>query len=96
MATTIHDLADSARRRGIEHLGEAAFARLCMEFDSQVPAANIYARYVSVIQRLAVEGQEDGKTMQIGLCWLDGNGFGDKSVEWLGQELGRVKKERGS
>jgi hypothetical protein len=64
-----------------------------MEFDHQVPDANIYARFVSVIQCLAVEGQEDGQTMQIGLCWLDGHGFGDKPVEWLGQELARVRKQ---
>jgi hypothetical protein len=40
MATN-KDLAASARRRGLEHYGEATFARLCMDFDKQLPEQSL-------------------------------------------------------
>lgn len=82
---TISDLAASARRRGIEHMGEAAFARQCMDFDKQLPEHSLNS-----LLRLLVE-INDGKTLQLGICWLDGQGYGDRPVEWLGQALARVR-----
>lgn len=83
---TIHDLAVSTRRRGIEHYGEADFARLCMDFDKQLREHSLNSLF-----RLLVEFN-DGKTMQLAFCWLDGNGYGNRSVEWLGQELVKARK----
>jgi hypothetical protein len=85
--STIHDLAASARRRGIEHYGEADFARLCMDFEKQLPEQSLNSFF-----RLLVEF-DDAKTMQLGFCWLDGNGYGDRPVDWLGQELARCRKQ---
>jgi hypothetical protein len=30
--------------------------------------------------------------MQLGCVWLDGNGYGDQSVEWLAGELARIRQ----
>jgi hypothetical protein len=85
--STIADLAVSARRRGIEYYGEAAFARLCMDFDRMLPEHSLNS-----LLRLLAEFN-DGKTMQLGICWLDGQGYGDRPVEWLGHELARLRRE---
>ncbi len=86
---TIKDLAASTRRRGIEHYGKASFARQCMDFERQLPEHSLN----SLFRLLVKFNDNDGKTMQFAFCWLDGNGYGDKPVEWLGQELAKARQK---
>lgn len=84
--STIHDLAVSTRRRGLEHYGEADFARLCLDFDKQLPEHSLNSLFTLLVEF------DNAKTMQLAFCWLDANGYGSRSVEWLGQELARVRQ----
>lgn len=89
VGSTIHNLAESARRRGIECMGEAAFARLCLHFDSLVSADDgTTERYIKVLQ-LMVAG-DNATAMQLGFCWLDASGYGQKDTWWLHYELVKV------
>jgi hypothetical protein len=88
----IKDLADNARRRGRDYYGDAAWAKMCLEFDDQFAGgANIYVRYVAVMRMLAE--YQSPVNMQLGCVWLDGHGYGDRSVEWLAGELARIRMQ---
>ncbi len=86
---TLKDLADSARRRGRDHYGDSAWAMMCLAFDVQIPDGNDYLRFISVLLLMAVD--QSDKVMQLGCVWLDTQGYGDRSVEWLAGELARVR-----
>jgi hypothetical protein len=87
-ARTIKDLADSARRRGIDYLGEFDFARLCLNFEKTLPDESLNA-----VLHLMIENQ-DARSMELGCIWLDGAGYGDRPVEWLAVELARAKQNQ--
>jgi hypothetical protein len=71
--------------------GEAAWAMMCMEFEAMFDEAeNEYIRYIEVMQLIA--GYQTPRNMQLGCVWLDGHGFGDHPVEWLADELARVRQ----
>ncbi len=84
----VSDLAAKVRRRGIEQMGEADFARLCMHFDSQLSAGKATERYIKVLQFM-VAG-DNAIAMQLGWCWLDANGYGQNDTRWLHYELVKV------
>ncbi len=88
---TIKGLAVSAQRRSRVYYGDAAFAKMCMEFDDQFAKGdNDYTRYVSVMRVLAE--YPSAVNMQIGAVWLDGHGHDDRAVEWLAGKLGRIRQ----
>jgi hypothetical protein len=64
--STIKDLADSARRRGRDYYGDAAFAGMCMEFDARLPDIHPYGQYLALIRILAVGEYQSARTMQLG------------------------------
>lgn len=93
--TTIKHLADEARARALSHYGEAAFARMCMEFQSRlVPEGACdeegelgddldedVSFVIAVIKLMA--HSTDPKTLQLGMIWLDGKGFGQVTIPQL-------------
>lgn len=83
---TIRELAASVRRRGIPHYGEASFARQCLDFERLLAEHSLKAVFVLLAET------NDARNMQFAFCWLDGQGYGDRPVEWLGQELAKVRK----
>jgi hypothetical protein len=82
-------LAETMQQMLAEY-GDAAWAKICMEFDDQfAQGANDYVRYVAVMRLLAE--YQSPVNMQMGCVWLDGHGYGDRSEEWLAGELARVR-----
>lgn len=104
--TTIKQLADQARARAISYYGEAAFARMCLEFDQSILPNDLYEEYadddgvgrveedpqskVTSIFKIMTEST-DPKTLQLALVWLDGHGWGKLNLETLNWWLDRAR-----
>ncbi len=101
---SIRQLADRIRRLGIVANGEASFARMCLTFDfTLVPDQGYTAPEVGetdernnridrLFQRLATH-DIDAKFWQLSMVWLDGQGFGDMTLEQLGQAVKKTREK---
>ena len=97
--TTIKDLADEARIEAITELGEAAFAKACMQFehkivpdDGPVEGRELWYQANGLMKMLAHDDQ-DAKFWQFAMIWLDGHGYGDWSVIQVHERLQKLKTE---
>lgn len=108
---TIKQLADEARVRAISHYGEAAFAKMCLEFDQSILPHDLYEEYADDNGAGRVEEDpqskvtsvfrkitqtKDPKTLQLALIWLDGHGWGKLNLETLNWWLDRVRQVYGA
>ena len=70
-----------------EQLGEREFSRRLLDFEQMVNG-----QIGQVLKLLASQG--DSQTRQLAYCWLNRQGYGKKSVQWLWQELAGLEDYR--
>src|SRR5690348_5690854 len=90
IATTIKKLAENARGQIIVLNGTDGYTRMCQNFDKELRGSSLYLRYVCALRLMDRAGMESS-TVQIGICWLNEHGFGNRTVEWLEVELKRLR-----
>lgn len=93
---TVKGFAARVRQRAIKAQGEAGFARQCLEFEHKL---HFQVEIGSDSEDYAAEGTEgltvlkqvlhivavsrDLESIQLALCWLDGAGYGQLTLEEL-------------
>ena len=96
---SVQEMARRARRRVIEQYGEAAFARLCLNFETRLrligqegtnededatdELTKQALKLLRILSQHPESEQEQTDPMIFALIWLDGRGWGQMSIKQL-------------
>lgn len=77
--TTVHVVARQVRQAAYNTIGEANFAKILLAFDKQV------GNDIEVVKAELAKTRVGTITFQLGMCWLDGCGWGEQNfwAVWL-------------